>query len=93
MDKFLLAENPMRPDVDSVFIVHAIPPFALISAQLGQHRPPSPFCQYAFRNVDGNIEDWTLFIHYIEANESDATKLLDKAWRWYRSYMEWEDKQ
>lgn len=94
MHKFLLAENPMVPDDTGVFLIHALPPFALIRAQAGQLQPNGTvFGQYAFRNIDGVIEDWTLYIHYIEANAPDAAKLLDKAWRWYRAYMEWEDKQ
>lgn len=48
---------------------------------------------YAFRNSDGVVEDWTLYVHYIEANAKDASHILDRAWRWYRAYMEWEDEQ
>lgn len=83
----------MVPDNPGAFIVHAIPPFALIRAELGQHQPDTLFVQYAFRNMNGVIEDWTLYIHYIETSKDDTAKLLDKAWRWYRAYLEWEDQQ
>lgn len=83
----------MVPEDNAVYIVHAIPPYALIRAIMGQHRPKmTVFNQYAFRNSDGIIEDWTLYIHYVEMNAENAEKLLDRAWRWYRAYMEWEDK-
>lgn len=95
MHKFLLAENPLAPDSSGVFLLHALPPFALIRAEQGQVRlkTGAVFCQYAFRNSIDQVEDWTLFIHHLEAGHEDAAKLLDKAWRWYRAYMEWEDKQ
>lgn len=95
MDKFLLAENPMS-DSDEIYIVHALPPFALIAAIVGAFTYPDAdqriFQSFAFRNIDGVVEDHTLIIVYTEASHDQAEKLLSKAWRWYRSYMEWEDK-
>lgn len=81
---------------DDQYIVHALPPFSLIQALQGSGKVAVDnrlFQSFGFRNSDGIIEDWTLVIVYTEANFEQAEKLLSKAWRWYRSYMEWEDKQ
>jgi hypothetical protein len=94
MDKFLLAENPMRPDNKGCFIVHAIPPFTLIRARVGRMEVKSnaPVGNYAFKNIDGVTEDWTLYVVYSEGNAEQCEHIISRAWRWYRSYMEWEDK-
>ncbi|GAO43819.1 hypothetical protein [Flavihumibacter petaseus] len=95
MDKFLLADNPMT-ESDETYIVHALPPFSLIQAFQGAGKAniaPELFQSFAFRNSIGEVEDWTLAILYSEAPVDQAGKLLSKAWRWYRAYMEWEDKQ
>lgn len=96
MDKFLLAENPMiDPDDRDLYIIHAIPPFSMIQAVQGAGKAPVDqrlYQSFAFRNIQGTIEDWTLVIIYSEGTPEQADKLLSKAWRWYRSYMEWEDK-
>lgn len=94
MDKFLIAYNDMSGS-DDTFIVHALPPFALIQAFQGAGKVNLDnrlFQSFAFRNSQGVVEDWTLVIVYTEASMEQADKLLSKAWRWYRSYMEWEDK-
>lgn len=94
MDKFLLAENPMRPDSDC-YIVHAVPPFTFIYAQVGRQEVKSnaPVGNYAFKNSDGVTEDWTLTIVYSEGNVQQCEHIISRAWRWYRSYMEWENQQ
>lgn len=83
-------------DSGDLFIVHALPPFTLIQAfpEAGRVNIRSDRYQsFAFRNAYGVVEDWTLAILYSEAAQEDAFKVLSKAWRWYRSYMQWEDQQ
>lgn len=45
-------------------------------------------------------EDYTFQAHHLFTREFDSeqhhlivTKLLDRAWHWYKAYMEWEDSQ
>jgi hypothetical protein len=99
MDKFLLAENPMRPDDESgPFIIHMLEPISIIRCIPGHHQMGKIFRHYDFMNGDSQLESWTLSIYHLftadmlEKPEDRALKLLDRAWRWYRSYMEWEDK-
>lgn len=97
MDKFLLAENPMRPDNSGPFIIHMLDPIAIIRCVPGHEDVGNIFKQYQFTNADGQPEGWTLSLYHLftsdmlEKPEDRALKLLDRAWRWYRSYMEWED--
>lgn len=97
MDKFLLAENPMvNVEGRDMYIVHALPPFSLIQAFQGAGRLNLDnylYQSFAFRNSTGQVEDWTLAIIYSEVSKDQAERVLSKAWRWYRSYLEWEDKQ
>lgn len=102
MDKFLLAENPQRPEQSGQFIIHMLDPTAIIQA-IPDHLeyPPGKFYKhFSFQNIDGVQEDWTLAIHFLFSTELDSEQhhsivnhMLDRAWRWYRSYLEWEDKQ
>jgi hypothetical protein len=99
MDKFLLAENPMRPESSGPFIVHMLDPIAIIEcSNTGYHSRERMICQsYQYKNSEGMTEDWSLAIYHfftpdlLEKPEDRALKLLDRAWRWYRAYMEWED--
>jgi hypothetical protein len=93
MDKFLLAENPMRPgDESGPFIVHMLDPISIIKCTAGHIEKASIYHHYDAPNGD----EWTLSIHHfftadmLERPEDRALKLLDRAWRWYRSYMEWQ---
>lgn len=99
MDKFLLAENPMkRGDQSPLFIVHLLQPVAIIQAHEGHVDAPGKiFEHFQFRNIDGVVEEWTLSVwhffttDFISDPEDQAKPLLKRAWRWYRAYMEWED--
>jgi hypothetical protein len=98
MDKFLLAENPMRPDDKSgPFIIHMLDPIAIIRCTPGHDHISKIFKQYQLMNGD-QLEEWTLSIYHLftadmlEKPEDRALKLLDRAWRWYRAFLEWEYK-
>jgi hypothetical protein len=94
MDKFLLAENPMRPDDSGIWIVHLLDPIAIIACEEGEVERGSVFKHYHYVNGEGIAEFWTLSIYFANGKgdiEAKAFKLLDRAWRWYRAYMEWED--
>lgn len=97
MDKFILGENPMRNDND-VFIIHLLNPIAIFQAHVGTVEVKNKIYQhYQFKNADGIIEEWTLSTHhffttnFISEPHEQVKPLMDKAWRWYRSYMQWED--
>lgn len=97
MDKFVLAENPMREN-DDQYIVHLLQPVAIFKVALTHEMPIGKISKnYSYQNPDGLIEEYNLSTHYLSANleadpEEIVTKLLDKAWRWYRAYLSWEDK-
>lgn len=89
----------MRPSDSGQWINHMLDPKAMIRCSMGHIAPPEQlFKHYQYIGTDGIIEDWTLSIyHYFTTDFSDgqeekALKLLDRAWRWYRSYLEWDDK-
>ncbi len=97
MDKFVLAENPMREGAD-LFICHLLNPVAIFQAHEGHIQVKEKiYNHFEFVNSDGVLEKWTLSTHhffttdFIEEPEKQVPKVMDKAWRWYRSYMEWED--
>jgi len=103
MDRFLLAENPMKPNASQCAIIHTIDPIAIIRCELDQKRAPAEHhLVQIYINSDGLPEEWTLEAHHLfttnmnaadsEAAKSIAEKLLVKAWRWYRSYLEWTDR-
>lgn len=101
MDKFLLAENPFRPDESGLWIIHMIDPHAIIECdEEWLDLPPGKFYKH-FQFKSGEIiENWTLSIHFLFSTELDSEQhhkivnhILDRAWRWFRSYLEWENKQ
>jgi hypothetical protein len=98
MDKFLIAENPMRPDDSGLWIIHLLNPQAHIECLEGHIQTDKIHKNYSFINSDGVIEEWTLSAHFffttdfISDPEQQVAPLLDRAWRWFRSYLEFEDK-
>jgi len=95
MDKFLLAENPMRPEQSGIWIIHMLDPVAIIQCTEGREDNDNTFRHYVYINADNVPEEWTLSIFFIAIDgltDKDHEHLLDRAWRWYRSYMQWEDK-
>lgn len=98
MDRFLLAENPMNDG--NCAVIHTVDPMAIIECIEGYEHFNSPYRQYSFVNTDGETEGWTLRVHHLFSLEFDSeqhhiivTRLLDRAWHWYKAYMEWEDEQ
>lgn len=98
MDKFLLAENPMRPEQSGLWVIHLLNPKAIIQCIEGHQVTTAPYAHYSFQNIDGVVEQWTLSAYFLFTTDfltnpdQQARPLLDRAWRWYRAYMEWEDK-
>lgn len=98
MDKFLLAENPMRPE-SGTWIIHLLSPQAHIKCTEGHERVGAMYRHYEYKNTDGVIEEWTLSIQFFFTQDFTTPQhelwepLLDRAWRWFRSYMEFEDKK
>lgn len=96
MDKFLIADNPMRED-SGTWVIHLLAPMAIIRCTEGHVRIDSVYKHYQFKNGDGVLEEWTLSAYhffttdFISEPEQQVIPLLDRAWRWYRSYMKWED--
>lgn len=97
MDKFLLADNPMRPE-SGFWVIHLLNPQAHIQCMEGHVQTDKIHKHYQFRNNDGVVGEWTLSAQFffttdfISEPEKQVIPLLDRAWRWYRSYMEFNDK-
>lgn len=98
MNRFLLAENPMR--TGELCIVHMLNPIAIFRCFEGhQDFEGKIFKHYQFQNSDGVIEQWTLLVHhfmttdFISEPEQQVIPIMNRAWRWLRAYFEWEDKQ
>ena len=97
MDKFLLAENPLRPEQSGMWIIHMLDPKAIIRCTEGHTEADLIFKHYAFKNSDEVVEEWTLSAYhffttdFLTEPEAQAGKLLDRAWRWFRAYLQEED--
>lgn len=106
MDRFLLAENPNKEADDRLFVLHTVSPRILVECICLNEAPGDEdmeaiFSFYQFVNSDGVLEKWQLIIRqYYDAIDVDDVadeevpryrKTIDKAWRWFRSYLEWED--
>lgn len=94
MDKFILGSNVNRngsPD----FIIHLLPPIAIFAVhQAGDEVSSDKIIkEYTYRNPFGVEERFWLSVHhlfttdFLSAPEAQAFPLMDKAWRWYRSYL------
>lgn len=90
----------MRPDDTGLFVVHLLNPVAIFACHEGHVDVPGKIAgHYQFQNAEGAIEEWTLSVHhffttdFLKEPEEQARPLMNKAWRWYRAYLEWDDKQ
>jgi hypothetical protein len=96
MDRFLLASNEMSGNNDWV-IVHTIEPIAHIQVLEGHTNLEGKSCYFGIHET----ETYTLVAEFVftskmhgkkEQNDEMIMKLLTRAWHWYKSYLEWEDK-
>lgn len=85
-------------DEPKQFIIHTIKPKAIIEAVDKSEFPDVvssgyPHNVFSYQNSEGIYEYWALIIRdvYDSSTVAEQGKLLDRAWRWFRSYMEWED--
>ncbi|MCU7550453.1 hypothetical protein OCK74_15130 [Chitinophagaceae bacterium LB-8] len=101
MDKFLLADNPMNDDSNAV-IVHTENPVSIIECLEGhlKQAEDSYYKFYSFINLQGEVENWTLLVQFLNTIETDyaklpeiAARILDDSWEWYQSYMDWQDNE
>jgi hypothetical protein len=98
MDRFLLAENPMRPEQSGLWVIHLLEPRAIIRCTQGHERPGALYRHYQYKNSDRITEEWTLSVHHLFTQDFTTPQeqiwetMLDRAWRWFRSYLEFEDK-
>lgn len=98
MNKFLLAENPMRPEQSGLWVIHLLDPKAIIRCTEGHAEIDRIYKHFQFQNSDGVVEEWTLSAYHFFTTdfatepEQQVIPLLDRAWRWFRSYLEFEDK-
>lgn len=95
MDRFLLASNDMSGN-DNVALIHTIEPISIIQVHNGHINTGKTYQYYGIHES----ETYTLTIHHMfttelhakqEDKDKQVNKLLDRAWHWYKSYMEWED--
>lgn len=87
MDKFILAKNPLR-EKSGIWINHMLNPKAIIRCSEGHTIPNAEiYCHYQFANSKDLIEEWTLSIYHIAYDEQQS-QILDRAWRWFRAYLE-----
>lgn len=97
MDKFLIAENPMRLESSGLWIIHLLYPQAHIQCLEGHVQTDKIHKHFSYKNSDGVIEDWTLSAQFffttdfISEPETQVIPVLERAWRWYRAYMQFED--
>lgn len=84
-------------DNSGTWVIHLLDPQAIIRCTEGHVEVDNIYKHYQFKNNDGVIEEWTLSAQFffttdfISEPEQQVIPLLDRAWRWYRSYMKWED--
>lgn len=82
-----------------LWVIHLLEPKAIIKCTEGHTRAGDLYRHYQYKNTDGIIEEWTLSIDHLFTQDITTTPIeqqwitmLDRAWRWYRAYMEFEDK-
>lgn len=100
MNKFIIGKNPIRPDDSGLFVIHLLDPKAIFECHEGHIDLLDLIMgHFQFRNNDGKLEEWTLSVHhffttdFLKGPDEQARPLMEKAWRWFRAYLEWEDKQ
>lgn len=87
----------MRPDDDGLFIIHMLDPVAIIQVD-EEHMSFDDGKYYEHYSYQG--KDFTLSVYFLFTKELDSEQhskitehMMDRAWRWFISYIKWEDKQ
>ena len=87
----------MHPE-GGTHILHTIKPKCLIECVNIDENPNTvssglPHRIFEYRNTDGITETWELTVRdtYDNSELHEVGKCIERAWRWYRSYLEWED--
>lgn len=84
MNKFLLAENPFRPEQSGHFIVHTLKPVSIIQCTKGFIQSDKA----CIHKLDHEGHDWTLTAIYNAGTDEQIYLVLNRAWRWYRAFNE-----
>lgn len=85
----------MSPDSGGLWIIHLPNPQTIIEVVHEGEQTHSNNAAFSrvYQHEDERIE--LRLHHYFTTEfgdeESRAIKMLDKAWHWYKSYLEWED--
>lgn len=99
MDRFLFAENPLNEgEIQKQYVIHTVKPKCIIEAVDVAEQPDVvssgyPHQVYSYENTDAIEETWALVIRdvYDGSTVAEQGKLLDRAWRWFRSYLQFQD--
>lgn len=86
MDKFLLADNPLRPENDGLWIVYTGKPVSFIQCVPGHVEHKGMHRHFRFMNR-GVLEEWTLGVSKSVASDTDKEPPLNEAWHWFRAYL------
>lgn len=107
MFKFLLCENPMKPGrvfiihtPEPACLIEAICLNDIEGNPEYVGKLDEIFDLFSYKNTDGVIERWELLIvkyFDVSPNENESTTVeyrhvIKRAWKWYLSYLQWEDK-
>lgn len=84
-------------------VIHTIDPVAIIEVCKDHltFKEGIYFQHFTHTNLEGEEEGFTFRLHFQfsrsladgEAQAKEVSQLMNRAWRWYQSYMNWEDKQ
>jgi hypothetical protein len=87
MDKFLIAENPMN-DFSGLWIIHLHNPKAIIQCTPGHITTNEPFRHYNIGKGKWTLSAFHFFTtDFISEPQEQVAPILDKAWKWFRSYL------
>lgn len=90
MDKFLLAHNPLREKTGQ-WVIHMLDPVVIIRCSPGHVETKDAVSKhYQFSDARLTVQQWTLSIYHSDGttNLERQNAILDRAWRWFRSYLE-----
>ena len=84
MDKFLLAEDPLRSGQSGTYIIHLQDPIAIIKIEDDMsHVPQSKSFHY-------EDDIWALSIYHWGSQRplEEADALIEQAWQWYLEFLD-----